>query len=51
MLSVFVHSPSGKGVLTGHADGTIVKYMFEEDGGNTAAARVRASLVCVCILY
>ena len=25
-------SPSGKGVICGHADGSIVRYMFEEEG-------------------
>ena len=29
-LSVF--SPSGKGMLCGHADGSIVRYLFEEEG-------------------
>lgn len=33
---MYLHSPSGKGVITGHADGTIVRYMLEEEGGNMA---------------
>ena len=26
-------SPSGKGIVCGHADGSLVRYMFEEEGG------------------
>ena len=33
-LSSFFHSPSGKGIVCGHADGSIVRYMFEEEGGD-----------------
>ena len=29
-------SPSGKGIISGHADGTIVRYFFEEDGAGLA---------------
>ena len=28
----FTCSPSGKGFISGHADGTIVRYFFEDDG-------------------
>ena len=28
----FLYSVSGKGVLTGHADGSIVRYFFEDEG-------------------
>ncbi len=31
---LFVYSPSGTGILSGHADGTIVRYLFEEDGSD-----------------
>ena len=29
-------SPSGKGIISGHADGTIIRFMFEEDGSGLA---------------
>lgn len=35
-----LHSPSGKGIISGHADGTIVRYFFEEDGAGLARVRV-----------
>lgn len=40
-LSV-ICSPSGKGILSGHADGTIIRYFFEEEG---------AGLTRVCANY
>ena len=32
----FLCSPSGKGMISGHADGTIIRFMFEEDGSGLA---------------
>jgi hypothetical protein len=31
-MTLYTCSPSGKGIISGHADGTIVRYFFEEDG-------------------
>lgn len=31
-LSVFLCSVSGKGILSGHADGTIVRFFFDDEG-------------------
>jgi len=33
-INVFVYdcSPSGKGILSGHADGSIVRYFLEDEG-------------------
>jgi len=33
-------SPSGKGILSGHADGAIVRYMFENDGSGLTQGQV-----------
>ena len=30
------HSPSGKGIISGHADGTIIRYFFEDEGSGLA---------------
>lgn len=30
-VSLSLNSPSGKGIVCGHADGAIVRYMFEEE--------------------
>ena len=27
-----LNSPSGKGILSGHADGSIVRYFFDDEG-------------------
>ena len=36
-LSTAIHcSPSGKGIISGHADGTIVRYFFEDEGAGLA---------------
>lgn len=32
ILSVFLCSVSGKGILSGHADGTIVRFFFDDEG-------------------
>ena len=32
----FCFSPSGKGLISGHADGTIIRFMFEDDGTGLA---------------
>ena len=29
-------SPSGKGIISGHTDGTIVRYFFEDEGSGLA---------------
>jgi len=29
-------SPSGKGIISGHADGTIIRYFFEDEGSGLA---------------
>lgn len=34
-------SPSGKGVVVGHADGSIIKYMFEDDGAGDTNVRIQ----------
>ena len=31
LLFLFNFSPSGQGILCGHADGTIVRYTFDND--------------------
>ena len=41
MISALLHffisySPSGKGIISGHADGTIVRYFFEDEGSGLA---------------
>lgn len=33
-------SPSGKGILSGHADGAIVRYIFEDDGSGLTQGQV-----------
>jgi intraflagellar transport protein 172 len=33
-------SPSGKGIISGHADGTIIRFMFEDDGSGLAGGAV-----------
>ena len=38
-------SPSGKGVICGHADGSIVRYMFEEEGAELTKVP-GATIVC-----
>lgn len=43
-LPVAIHSPSGKGIISGHADGTIVRYFFEEDSSGLARVRVLESI-------
>ena len=45
-VCVCVYSPSGDGVISGHADGKIVRYMFQDEH-----ARVSGVCVCVCNLY
>lgn len=32
ILSVFLCSVSGRGILSGHADGTIVRFFFDDEG-------------------
>lgn len=32
ILSMFLCSVSGKGILSGHADGTIVRFFFDDEG-------------------
>lgn len=32
ILSVFFCSVSGRGILSGHADGTIVRFFFDDEG-------------------
>ena len=36
MFHSCIYSPTGKGIISGHADGTIVRYFFEEDGAGLA---------------
>lgn len=31
-MSVFCFSVSAKGILSGHADGTVVRYFFDDEG-------------------
>lgn len=40
MHILFVCSPSGKGILSGHADGSVVRYFLEDDGTGEAQVRV-----------
>ena len=32
LIKQIFYSPDGKGILSGHADGAIVRYMFEDTG-------------------
>lgn len=44
----FCHlSVSGKGILSGHADGTVVRYFFDDDG--SGESQVQYTPVCILI--
>ena len=36
LLLWLAYSPSGKGIISGHADGTIVRYFLEDEGAGLA---------------
>lgn len=38
LVIVFLYflSPSGKGILSGHADGSIIRYFFDDEGSGDA---------------
>lgn len=38
-------SPSGKGILSGHADGAIVRYIFEDDGSGLTQVSMLVPIV------
>lgn len=40
-------SVSGKGILSGHADGTVVRYFFDDDG--SGESQVQYTPVCILI--
>lgn len=43
------YSPSGKGFLSGHADGAIVRYFFDDEGsGDTQVGLTR---IFTCFLH
>ena len=44
----FCFSPSGKGLISGHADGTIIRFTFEDDG--TGLPGVSYIYLCVPLL-
>ena len=43
-------SPSGKGIVCGDADGSLVRYMFEEEGGELTKVYVVADTVRTLIM-
>ena len=45
---MFNCSPSGDGVISGHADGKIVRYMFQDEHARVSNMCVR---VCVCTIF
>lgn len=47
-FSPFLLSPllscSGKGILSGHADGTIVRYFFDDEGSGESQVCIKGAL-------
>lgn len=35
-----VHNPSGKGILSGHADGSIIRYFFDDEGTGDSQGKI-----------
>lgn len=50
MILHLVFSPNGKGILSGHADGAIVRYIFEDDGSGLTQVSYLHSIKC-CKLW
>lgn len=41
----FTFSPSGKGILSGHADGSIIRYFFDDEGsGDTQVTTAKLNI-------
>ena len=55
IFTLFPCSPSGKGIISGHADGTIIRFMFEDDGSGLAGVNTQSinppSLTQLLALY
>ena len=41
LLLLYLNSPSGKGILSGHADGAVVRFFFDDEGSGDSQVRFR----------
>lgn len=52
LLYVFCVSVSAKGILSGHADGTVVRYFFDDEGSGESQVLTASRLIInICVFY
>lgn len=45
---MFCVSVSGKGILSGHADGTVVRYFFDDEGSGETQVSTASCIIYAC---